>query len=69
MNFQNRLKQLIDETGKSARQVAIEMGVTPRAIEYLVKGQRRPCMWMLCDLADYFGTTTDFLLGRTDRRF
>ena len=69
MSFQTRLKQLIDETGKSPRQVAIEMGVTPRCLEYLVKGRGNPRVDVLCTAADYFGVSTDFLLGRTNRRF
>lgn len=68
MSFQNRLKQLIDETGKSARQVAIEMGVTPRAIEYLVKGRSNPRVDVLCTMARYFRVSTDYLLGMTEER-
>lgn len=68
MSLPNRLKQLIGKTAKSARQVAIEMGVTPRCLEYLVNGRGNPRVDVLCALADYFGVTTDFLLGRTDKR-
>lgn len=68
MSFQTRLKQLIDETGKSARQIAIEMGVTSRCLEYLVKGRSNPRVDVLCAAADCFGVSTDFLLGRTGER-
>ena len=68
MSFADRLKQLIEETGKSPRQVAIEMGVTPRCVEYLVIGRSNPRVDVLCTVARYFQVSTDYLLGMMDER-
>lgn len=62
-----RLKEI--RTAKKARQsdVANAIGVTPHAISQYENGTRLPSLDVLVILADYYGVTTDWLLGRCER--
>lgn len=66
-NFTERLRQLRDESGKTQSQIAKELGLTPQAFSYFVNG-REPNYDTLISIANYFGVTTDYLIGKTDIR-
>ena len=59
-----RLKQLIQETGVSQRQVAEAIGVTEPAMNHYINGRREPDITTLVKLADYFDVSIDYLVGR-----
>lgn len=59
-----RLKQLIQETGVSQRQVAEAIGVTEPAMNHYINGRREPDIATLVKLADYFDVSIDYLVGR-----
>lgn len=61
-----RLKNL--RLQKNAKQVDIAeyIGVLPRTIRFYESGEREPSLDVLIKLADYFGVTADYLLGRSD---
>lgn len=59
-----RLKQLIQETGVSQRQVADAIGVTEPAMNHYINGRREPDIATLIKLADYFDVSIDYLVGR-----
>ena len=48
------------------KQVATGIGVTERNYQYYESGEREPSMQSLIALADYFGVSIDYLVGRTD---
>ena len=48
--------------------LAAELGVTAAAVSKWEKGYTLPDILMVCALADYFGVTTDELLGRSGVR-
>jgi len=50
--------------GLTQVQLAAKLGVTAVCICYLELGHRQPSIPMLCRLADFFGVSTDHLLGR-----
>lgn len=58
-----RLRLLIEETGKTQQQIAADLHISSSALSGYVNNTRQPDFGMLRQLADYFGTTTDFLLG------
>ena len=60
--FFDRLKQLCDEKGISTYKAATEIGLN-RAAANKWKGGSIPNGQTLSKLADYFGVTTDYLLG------
>lgn len=44
-----------------------EMGVSYATFHELVKGKHDPTPATLCKIADYYGVSTDYLLGRSDK--
>lgn len=51
------------------RELAAYLNVSPGTISNYEHGVHSPDLTMLSRLADYFGVTTDYLLGRTPQRF
>lgn len=68
MLFGDRLRELRTERGLSQDDLAQAMGYTKTAISQYELGKRVPSYPTLTKMAAYFGVTTDWLLGRTDRR-
>lgn len=72
--FQQRFKMLRDESGYNQTEFAenfkLRTGVnmTVSAVSNYERGQRVPEIGLLQTMADYFGVTLDFLMGRTDNR-
>lgn len=65
--FANRLSELISVHKKKVNtdQLAKELGVTVRAIQLWENRQSRPDIDRLISIADYFGVTVDYLVGRS----
>lgn len=66
--FCERIKSLRNERRIYQREVAEYLGVTLRSYQSYESGQSEPNLARLSALADYFGVTTDYLLGRSDAR-
>lgn len=66
--FSERLKELRQEKGLSQQQLAINLKgkISRTAIAQWELGTRIIKSDSLIILADFFGVTTDYLLGRTD---
>lgn len=64
--FQDRLKELRTERNLSQKDLAKILGTTNSSICDWETNRAQPDMEMLIKLADYFDTTVDYLLGRTD---
>lgn len=60
-----RLKELRTAHNLSQKQLADVLGTTARAISFYENGLREPNIAALIALADYFGVSVDYLLGRT----
>ena len=50
----------------SQKMVSIKLGVGQSNVSAWEKGIKNPTLLTLINLADLYGTTTDYLLGRTD---
>lgn len=50
--------------GISARSILIELGISETALSEWNRGKSKPTVQTLMDLADYFGVSVDYLLGR-----
>jgi len=61
-----RLKQLRKQAGMTMRQVAELLGVSDSAISLYESGKRSPGYESLRLLADHFGVTVDYLIGREE---
>lgn len=64
--FINRLKTLIDNSGKMQKDICADMGISPKKFSYWKTGRIEPHLDDIIILADYFGVTTDYLLGYTN---
>ena len=66
--FGERLKFLRSERKISQAAVGDLLGVGKTQISEIENGHRATTIGNLVVLADYFGVTTDFLLGRSEER-
>ncbi len=64
--FQERIKELRQESGVTRAQLAEMLQVSVRLISYWENGERECSFDMLIKIAEFFQTTTDYLLGVTD---
>ena len=63
-----RLKQCRRETGFTQREVAIYCDITEKAYQNYELMTREPKLEILLRIADVFGVSLDYLLGRTDKK-
>ncbi|MGN0788403.1 MAG: helix-turn-helix domain-containing protein [Christensenellales bacterium] len=61
--FAERLTELIFDSKKTARDVAREVGIGKTTIYEYLSGNKMPTLGNLIKIADYFGCSTDYLLG------
>lgn len=66
--FGERLRQLRKEKGLTQADLAKLLGVSQQAIGNYESGVRQPDSGTMVKLADFFDTSVDYLLGRTDIR-
>lgn len=59
-----RLKAIRNQKKVTQKEAADALGISPNTYKNYEQGMREPNNEMLCKLADYFSTTTDYLLGR-----
>lgn len=67
--FEDNLKKMRKSWGVTQSEVAQAVGVKQNSYNSWENGKRKPDFNTLQKLADYFGVTTDSLLGRTDHDF
>ena len=63
-----RLRDLREDADLTQQELGEMVGVPQRAYSYYEKGQRMIPPDVLCRLADYYKTSVDYLLGRTDKK-
>lgn len=64
MDLGKMILELRKEKGVTQEELAAELGVTAAAVSKWENGYTLPDVLMICALADFFGVTTDELLGR-----
>ena len=62
-----RLRELRLQHSLKQRELAEFLGMTLRNYQRIENGEINIPTLTLCALADYFGVTTDYLLGRSER--
>ena len=65
MHFQ-RLEDIRSDTDLTQKEVAEILSMRPEVYRRYEKGIREIPVWALIKLADYYETSTDYILGRTD---
>ena len=63
-----RLRELRKEKKLKQRELAALLGITEVHYRRVEAGKINIPTLTLCALADYYGVTTDYLLGRSDQR-
>ncbi len=58
------LRQLVDKSGKTQKEIAADLGFSQQRFNYYVSGRSEPDASTLLLIADYFHVTVDYLLGR-----
>ena len=64
MTIAESIKELRLERGLSQAALAKSIGESQKAIDYWERGVNEPKATYIVLLADFFGVTTDYLLGR-----
>lgn len=62
--MQNNIKQVREQRHLSQQQCADALGIPKRTWQNYENGVREPKYSILCEIADYFDVTTDYLLNR-----
>ena len=62
-NFATRLRELRIENNLSQQKLAIEIGVTQKAIDFWEKNINEPKASYIIKLAKYFNVSADYILG------
>lgn len=62
-----RFMELALANGKSYQAQCERMGLQRHALIDYISGRRDPSTASLVAMADYYGVSTDYLLGRSDR--
>lgn len=68
MERYKRIRDLREDRDLTQAQVGAAINVPQRTYAYYESGQRMIPPNVLCALADFYGVSVDFLLGRTDER-
>lgn len=68
MNFTNRLKDLREDEDKTQVEIATFLNIHQTTLSKYEKGTTDIPTEILCKLADYYRTSTDFILMRTNER-
>ena len=66
--FAQRLRELRNSRRVYQKEMAEYLGITVRGYQCYEAGQNYPDVKGLIALADYFGVSTDYLLGRSSER-
>ena len=61
-----RLKELRTEKGATQKEVAEFIYCSPLVYSRYEREEREPDIDALCRLADYFGVSVDYIVGRTN---
>lgn len=66
--MQNNLRKLRKEKGLSQIAVQMQTGIEQVLISKYENGERVPPTETLMQLADFYGVSMDYIMGRTDRK-
>lgn len=64
--FADNITALRKKQNKKRQEVADDLGISRSSLEYYEKNKRKPDIEVLTKIADYYGVSADYLLGRTN---
>ena len=68
MQFSEKLYTLRKERGLTQKQVGEALSMAPRQYQRFEKGEQKPGFDNLRHIADFYGVSVDWLMGRTEDR-
>ena len=68
MTYQRRLRDLREDHDKTQQQIADILGTSQTMYARYERGANELPLRHLLTLADYYGVSVDYLLGRTDQK-
>ena len=68
MKKYERIRSLREDADLTQAQIGAAINVPQRTYAYYESGQRMVPPSVLCALADFYGVSVDYILGRTDNR-
>ena len=66
MNYQRRIRDLREDHDKTQSQIAIVLGISQTMYARYERGANELPIRHLIVLANYYGVSTDYILGRTN---
>ena len=67
--FGRRIKKMRNEKGLTQEQLAHKFNLSKETFCHYEKERRKPPIDIISDLADFFDTSIDYMMGRTDKRY
>ena len=64
----NRIRDLREDNDISQTTIAKYLNISQRAYSHYENGERTIPTEVLCKLAEYYNTSMDYLVGRTDNK-
>lgn len=68
MERYERIRELREDANLTQEKVGRAINVPQRSYAYYESGQRMVPPHVLCALADFYGVSVDYLLGRTNKK-
>ena len=63
-----RVKDLREDSDKTQKEIADILKMQPTVYQRYERGERELPLWAAIALADYYGVTLDYLVGRTNKK-
>lgn len=64
--FRTRFRRLVGESWGTQATLAEDLFVSRQEVNQWMSGKTVPSIWNLCRIADHFGVSADWLLGRSE---
>lgn len=68
MDYIKRIRDLREDSDKTQTEIAEHLGISQTMYARYERGANELPIRHLIKLADYYGVSTDYILGRTDNR-
>ncbi len=67
MQFYRRIRDLREDNDKTQKDIANYLNMQLTVYQRYERGEREIPMWAAIKLADYYGVTLDYLVGRSEK--
>ena len=68
MNITQQIRNLREDSDLTQEELAQHLHISQRAYSHYESGSRKLPLDLLCELADFYNCSTDYLLGRTNKK-